>query len=328
MRGFLQSVSTETLAYYWNQGWPQELLLYLLVQRVEIASSAGGPPLVLRNYPDSGDPDLREVKRFGCWLRSFLARNPRIENVPGLEDVGPQLSRNEVSDVAKLVQIAKEGLLITKVADKDLYQLQRRRTDLLLKLDDPKPDPAGDTSRDETCDGLSFDPPKPAAGAAGTKAADASRQQQPYEQVPAEGKISATLTDSTTVTLVLRSPEGLVYYLGELMRVANRKDDSPKVPYFCLQGHSQPLFVARPAGSDRCIESLLEADAGRGRFSIPAPGQSSELAECKKGEIRFETATKCEPGRSMQALRLLSQLMSLQKSAKDLPSTAVVRVIN
>jgi hypothetical protein len=217
-------------------------------------------------------------------------------------------------------------MLITKVSNQDLYQLQRIRTELRFKLDDPEPSSSGDAKQDMDCGKPSSDPAKPAASAAGTTTPDVSQ----YEQTPAAGKIRATLPDSTTLTLVLRSPEGLVYYLGELMRVANanRKDDFPKVPYFCLQGHSQPLFVARPAGSDRCIESLLEADAGRGRFSIPAPGQSSELAECKEGEIRFEMATKCEPGRSMQALRLLSQLMSLQKSAKDLPSTAVVRVIN
>jgi hypothetical protein len=328
MKGFLSPVSTETLAYYWNQGWPKDLLLYLLVQRVEIGSSAGGPPLVVRNYPDSEDPSLNEVKRFGCWLRGFLSRNPRIENIQDFENVGPQLSRYEVSDVEKLVQIAKEGLLITTIknGDEEVYQLQRRRASLSLKLDNPPTGPTSSTGKEKDCDGFSFDPPKPLAAATEAKSDEASRQQQPYEQVPAEGKIRTMLPDSTTVTLILRSPEGLVYYLGELMRVANRKDDSPRVPYFCLQGRSQPLFVARPADSDHCEESLLEADAGRGRFSIP--GTSNDLADCEEGELRLETATKCEPGRSMHALRLLSQLMSLHKSAKDLPSTAVVRVLN
>jgi hypothetical protein len=92
-----------------------------------------------------------------------------------------------------------------------------------------------------------------------------------------------------------------------------------------LSPSRQPLFVALPAGL--CKETLLEADTGRGGFSVPS-GQVGALAPCEEGESRLEDATKCEPGRSMQSLRLLSQLMSLQKSAKDLPSTAVVRVIN
>lgn len=317
MRGFLSPVGMETLDYYWGQGWPRSLLLYLLVQRVEIESTSGAPQ-VWENYPESEDPELRKVKRFGCWLSRFLARNPRIETVTVTENVGPQLSKDEVSDVAKLVQIAKEGLILSQVGNQDVYQLQRLRTATRFALG-PKPSQPGSPNRSSDCAdaGASSGPPE-------TPAADASRQGKPDEQVMAAGQIRVKTTGSGALTLFLRSPEGVIYYLGELMRSANRKD-SPKIPYFCLQSHLQPLFVALPTGL--CKETLLEADAGRGGFSVPA-GQGGAQAPCEEGEIWLEDATKCEPGRSMQSLRLLSQLMSLQKSAKDLPSTAVVRVIN
>jgi hypothetical protein len=47
---------------------------------------------------------------------------------------------------------------------------------------------------------------------------------------------------------------------------------------------------------------------------------------CSRGALELREPS-CESGRSMQALRLLSQVMSLQKSAKDLPTPALVRVI-
>ena len=323
MRGFLSPIGKDTLAYYWNQGWPQELLLNLLVQRVVIEAK-DRPPLVFDNHPDSDDPNLGNVKSFGCWLRDFLARDPQIEEVQVIEDLGPQLSRGEVNDVAKLVQIAKEGMLIRKVnPDKEVYQLQRQRTDLRFKLR-PR---SGNAGRGPECDAAlsSYLPETPAAE---PKSDQTSQQRQQYDQsLQDKGKVGVTLAGSTTITFVLRSPEALMYYLGELMRVANRQA-SPKMPYVCIQGRFQPVFVALPTG--RCEDGLLEADSGRGRYSVPPaslPGFGGASAPCEKGELRIEDA-QCEGGRSMQALRLVSQIMSLQKSAKDLPSTATVRLID
>jgi hypothetical protein len=109
------------------------------------------------------------------------------------------------------------------------------------------------------------------------------------------------------------------------MRVANRKE-SPKIPYICIQNHFQPLFVALP--SDRCQGSQVEVNGGRGRFSVPAVLDNSAPESCDDGDIRIDDANRCDAGRSMQALRLVSQIMSMQKSAKDLPSAGVVRLLN
>ena len=42
MRGFLSPLGKSLLAYYWNQGWPREFLIYLMVERVEIAKADTG----------------------------------------------------------------------------------------------------------------------------------------------------------------------------------------------------------------------------------------------------------------------------------------------
>ncbi len=333
MRGFLAPVDKDTLAYYWDQGWRPELLLYLLVQRVEIeVKSPGQSPqaFVFENYPDSEQKVPNKLKDFGCWLHGFLAQKPRIAQAVVPESIGPPLSKDAVGDVAKLVQVAKEGMLLTKVADQDAYQLQRPRTDLRFTLDEPRQDALAWIS---SCGKESSLAPETLA----EKPRNPKDLRQQYYQflANAKGKMGVTqqgpATDTTvTFTFILRSPEALVYYLGELTRVANQSGSS-RIPYICIQGRYQPLFVALPAG--RCEDPLLATDSGRGSFAVPpalTAGTAGANLSCDEehdaGEVRFEEVG-CESGRSMQALRLLSQLMSLQKSAKDLPSTAVVRLI-
>lgn len=328
MKGFLSPIEKSTLAYYWDQGWRPELLLYLLVQRVEIeVNGAEKRTFVFENYPDSAQQDLTKLKGFGCWLHEFLAQKPRIVEVTIPENVGPPLSKDSVSDVMKLMQVAKEGFLL-KGVDKDTYQLQRLRTDLRFTLEEPSQDGLTWIS---SCS-APLEPEKPT----GEPKNPMSPQQYYQFLAGAKTKMGVTVTQQAApataptlaITFVLRSPEALVYYLGELARVANRPD-SPKVPYVCIQGRYQPLFVALPAG--RCEAPLLEVDSGRGSFAVPpasAAGTGNALfcGEGDEGKIRFEDV-QCESGRSLHALNLLSQLMSLHKSAKDLPSTAVVRVI-
>jgi hypothetical protein len=309
IRGFLSPLGKDTLSYFWNQGWPPELLLYLLVQRVEIQKK-GEPLKVIRNYPDSQDPDLLAMQSFAVWIRwKFLRRKPQVEQQPVLEDIGPPLPVEEVSNLKHLITMAKEGLILQKVPSSNLFQLQRRQVDFRFKLEPP---PGTNTGN-----GISIAP----------SAAKLSNQYD-QEMIEESEKVAITGADSKTVTFVLRSPEGVLYYLGELVRTANRQD-SPKVPYICIQGQYQPLFVAQP--SDECPDSLVEVDSGGSKFSIPAvslhPTKNQELS-CTgfEGSLRLKEPD-CESGRSMQALSLLTQIMSLQKSAKDIPSTALVRVI-
>lgn len=332
MKGFLAPIEKSTLTYYWEQGWRPELLLYFLVQRVEIevkSAKETTQTFVFENYPESEkkDPgkDPRKLERFGCWLHEFLAQKPRIVEAPVSEEIGPTFPKDSVRDAAKLIQIATAGFSLKDAGAND-YQLQRQRTDLRFTLEKPHPDGLAWISN---CSGKTE--PETLAGGPTRPVS-----QQAYYQFLAGAKTKMGVTQqgaatAPVITLVLRSPEALVYYLGELTRVANRPD-SPKVPYVCIQGRYQPLFLALPAG--RCEAPLLAVDSGRGSFAVPpasaAGTGNSNTFSCEEGDagkVRFEDV-QCESGRSLHALRLLSQLMSLHKSAKDLPSTAVVRVID
>lgn len=300
MRGFLAPLGKDTLNYYWTQGWPRELLLYLLVQRVEIQEK-DQPLKVLRNYPNSADPNVSDMKGFAQWVQTeFLAKDPQIESVPVPVNIGPELPAAEVTNLRKLIELAKEGLLLKKVetqaGQEERYQLQKQQTDLRFRL--------------------ASDPADPKV------AADKSQ----YNQTVARQTemVAVTQIGTKTVTFVLRSPEALIYYLGELTRLENR-EKNPLTPYVCIQGQYQPLFVALPSGS--CDDTLVDADTGRERYSIPPTKLASSTDTCTDGSLDLRKPD-CEGGRSMQALRLLNQIISLHKSAKDNPSTALVRVID
>jgi hypothetical protein len=294
-RGFLKPIDQRIVAYLWDQGWPPELLLYLLVQRVEVERPSK-PLDVFRNYP----PNSTEFKEFGKWVKDFLAGEPKLVTVQVSDDIGPPLTGATVGTLGDLVEAAKEKLIVTAVADPGQpVRLQRSRVEYCFNRKDSK------DCRDPW--------------AAKSQADDEARL---FEQ--AAGTLRSYSGAATRI--VLRSPEGILYYLGELMRVANRNEER-YVPHVCIQGHSEPLFVALPEGS--CTEAFVRARSTWGNWMIPQGSQTGTKSTCEDGALFMPTEdpAPCDPGRSMQAFRLLSQLISLQKSAEELPSPALVRVI-
>jgi hypothetical protein len=114
----------------------------------------------------------------------------------------------------------------------------------------------------------------------------------------------------SSLTTSFRSPEAMLYYLGELARVQSRKVDSyvPKIAYRDADDGSAntvPLFVlnrGKSVGSENAAAVEYDGDT----YAIPA------------GD---------EGGQSMHALSLVNQLIDLQKKATDLPTTNTVRII-
>lgn len=298
-RGFLKPIDKRIVAYLWDQGWPPELLLYLLVQRVE-TKEGGGDLDVTRNYP----PDRAQFEKFGRWVTEFLAEGPTLVTAKVSDDIGPPLVGATAETLGDLVAAVKEGLVVTDVQDPNRpIRLRRSRVEYCFNRD------GGKDCRDPQ----------------GERRAPKDDGAQTAEQT------AGTLRSygGAATTIVLRSPEGILYYLGELMRVANRQDD-PYVPHVCIQGRSEPLFVALPEG--KCDDAFVRARSAWGDWMIPKSTRRGGACQGGDGTLALttpttQTAVPCDPGRSMQAFRLLSQLISLQKSAEELPSPALVRVI-
>jgi hypothetical protein len=80
-----------------------------------------------------------------------------------------------------------------------------------------------------------------------------------------------------TAKLSLRSPEGVLYYLGELARVENFHKQTPRA---CINGHLQPIFVAY---SDKMWKTYREEHPEAGVFeSRPASLAGSASHACRR----------------------------------------------
>jgi hypothetical protein len=166
-------------------------------------------------------------------------------------------------------------------------------------------------------DKLSADPPDQLDDAVNSKSLDGKFTQSGVITTPA-GK-----HDKVTVTFSLRSPEAIIYYLGQLARLEKQQN---KVYYVCLQRQPEPVFAPIFLILDKgCKGRLAEATTGDGnKYFIPEKETRSDSTCIAGGELRD---LACDPGASTTALSIVSQLIALQKSAKDLPTTSVVRVV-
>jgi hypothetical protein len=157
--------------------------------------------------------------------------------------------------------------------------------------------------------------------------------------------------------LALRSPESVLYYLGELARIEEYHDLIPRV---CINRSLQPIFVAYSAETAlkdakakelRSCKPLLQVEDGEHRkiliptahdpdnpkdSTIPKEPCVSEKIQVpgydqadttKIGDLPPLEIWQCNSGRSMNSLILLTQLIGLQKAASQFPTTPSVRVI-
>ena len=120
-------------------------------------------------------------------------------------------------------------------------------------------------------------------------------------------------TESKSLRMAYRrSPEAILYYLGEILRVENRKTDShiPKIKNSKHISHPAKLFYARiTTVKDTAPVSV---DYERVRYVIPQDPDYND---------------GCCADRSMSVLTLVSQLIGLQREIKEAPTTGVVSVI-
>lgn len=111
--------------------------------------------------------------------------------------------------------------------------------------------------------------------------------------------------------IVLRSPEAVLSYLGELARAqldgVHGDAEKTYIPTaWAGDDHPEPIFVIK-AGEPMSGQAVVQVEYEGSTYYVPR-GASA--------------------GRSMQSLSLLAQLIGLQKNAAELPTTTSVRVIN
>jgi hypothetical protein len=112
----------------------------------------------------------------------------------------------------------------------------------------------------------------------------------------------------------IRSPEAILYYLGEIMRVENRAEN-PYIPMIDVSHDPSVesparLFYARACDED--VTPCVSVDYEGTRYVIPGDPDPDD--------------GRCVD-RSMHVLSLVSQLIGLQKTSEEAPGTGVVSVV-
>jgi hypothetical protein len=271
-RGIMTPVSFELIEYFWDQGFVPEILLYLGVERIDVACPTDEAPRGLQN-----DPRAPSFATFRALVES-LADTGRWETARHLsEEIGPPLDAVEVLRLPNLVQVAGGRLRLLPRPD-GKWQLVRPSERLRLVAEAADPCTLSGAARTRL---VLYD----------TKAA--------LDTAPAEGP------GTRRARLVARSPQSVLFYLGEMARPGR------EVTIRAREGR-QPegerrLFVVRDARV--CPQAVVSAGYGGTRWVIP------------------DGTGDCHPGRSMQVLSLAAQLLSLQQSARDLPAGGSLRII-
>lgn len=310
--GFSKTVTPSLVSAYIERGWPQELMLALFVR--QIIETVGDKQVAYWNYPER-EADFRKF----TGLIETLSRGciAKLENVAPPMDIGLAVSGSSAK-LAELVAVAKEGLTLVETRAGSGQWRVRKAGDPDQQFRFVQQPQLASQANVEKCaatnlkvvESPSISPPlasaaasAPAstAGAAEAKAADAAIL--PADQSKPAKKV---------YTAQLRSPEQIVYYLGELIRAqlrgpyAGEGDDRGKkyVPTVGIgpKAKPTPIFVVV---NDDAAKAAVTASYDGERYSIPDDEKLS--------------------GRSMQVLSLVSELIGLQKEATELTPTTNIR---
>ncbi|WP_298232464.1 hypothetical protein [uncultured Azohydromonas sp.] len=299
-RGITTPLKPALLLYYLDQGWPMSILLPLFVQSIEFFDEAGQLRERVRNAPGSAEfqrftdlvATLFHCEIAGTSTGEFVYYSGRLDGSQLKDPVGAAAAKN-----AGLLPVAG-GKVVTQEQDAaNGFMLAADNGDLALTMVN-KPDSTA-------CDQYKFktaqDQAREVSSTVATTRAGVGRE-TPAEQAEAAGTAAANAA-KLSARLVLRSPEAMVYYLGEVVRWQNL--------------NRRPLLF--PDGPTRERDFMLfdmpTADPGRTVFKFDYQGETYHVPPYASGN------------RTVHALSLLTQIIGLQNRGTTSPATANVRIV-
>jgi hypothetical protein len=284
--GMLTPVDMNTVDYYLNKlGWPKEMLLHLFVRSIEFVKD-GEVVEHYENYPE--DRDVFE--KFQNKLRAIIAC--QWTSVEKTSPIGPKLSVRDVSSLEQLIKMQAAGLSLIPEKDSHLsesYQMSSKRTEYALSCKDEKAKVQGASDKKEqrnTYSILSF----PSVGS---------------EHEPVKGEAG--------YRLYFRSPEAILYYLGEIARAELDYGYTPKIEVCQDATKKVPLFVVKKE-LEKGTAAAVTAEYEGSKYFVPRITTGDSDHGCKED-------------RSMHVLSFVSLLISQHKVGMTTPATGVVSII-
>lgn len=292
VRGIAKPVTPATLQFYLDQGWPLELLLHLFIREVEVFK--GDRKIESRiNYP----PNWQQYEAFLTWVREIGKCELYLDVQYGEPtNVGPQLPRTAAEDITKLIALRKEGFELAPVPGSSVegkveparWQLRKVHEIPVFKMKQTKDCPQAGRSLFNVTD----------LGA-----------------TPVLGLARAEEDEERTV-IYMRSPEGMVKYLGE---VARAQLEGARVPGGGVRPLTVTIMLGSPLYTPPVAEPLFvlresEVDTNNSVVRVEYDGRIYGIPQ--------------EPnGRSMHVLALISSLIGLNRSSSEVPQSTTIRLL-
>lgn len=314
--GILNPVSLEQTEYFLEQGWPEGFLGMLLIRKIEILNDdltvpcstpepaflaklqdeacpkpdKAGETVYVNDPDESANDPFRSVKCFGARLwRMRVCENLRIANIESEIPVTLPTNGQESSEFFELLSKADKIGWRLKQSDDGAYTIGRNLNRVIKWKD-------------------------------GDVVTSSSPESGEYEKARQKAKKIAKFH--------FRSPEGVLYYLGEIMRAqaavlgenACPREESlaelePKIYSLREPGEDPTLLfvgVKKTCRGDK--DPLVSVEHRGSKYVIPS------LPSCNEGQVVNQKG--CH--RSMQVLAIVKQLIGLNKSRESLPTTGVV----
>jgi hypothetical protein len=246
MSGILTPVRMAQIDYYWQQGWPKEILLHLFVEKIEIKRKDNSTYDICYNSPSNST----ELEKFQSKLRQLNLRiastNPTAYGPAMTKPLPPRV-------IAKLGELKDKGLFLKPVVGGQ-YQLFSAGSKVFCetKTEDERLRP----SSEFPCDAKAGEKPISLA--------------ETPKDVPSQKRPLTAKSTKDTIVFHIRSPQGILFYLGEIVRLY---EDDRKIEPIVEKGRSKSRFIlffaqrrASRAASQLTVRYLGQA------YSIPARG--------------------------------------------------------
>lgn len=280
-QGLLSPVSGGIIKQLLDQGWPPEFLWLLLVERIQVDGTA------YVNDPE----DPADFSAFQAMLRDKMLAQTfgviRQDDVP----IGPPVARDDAAKVAAQVAYAKDGLALRCVTTQTLTT--------------PPPYHAcpGHLSLVRTSTQYGWSDDRDKSGRSSIKIAA-------LERVGVDGLEALMPRDpSTPVPTIIRSPDGVISYLGAVVRAQRQSGE-----FITYRG--------REDGQQRDLK-LFDLEAMGEAEPRENPGEVHVL----HNGTRFRINPSVQGNRSLQSLALVNLLLGLQKEASELKTPGVFTII-
>jgi hypothetical protein len=281
--GILKPLDMKTIDYYLQQGFPRGVMLYLIIDRIEVVDDKGKVIRTIDNYPG-----ITQFSEFGEVVDGFIADNLKTETITDIVDLGPPIPAKDIANADLQMRIDQAGILLERNARGD-YRLRKRVNNVRFCYEGGEGPDRCSASQEERQRPRNVVTGKEGAPAAEAKSFLLAPKQQQFARY--------------RYRIFPRSTEAIIYYLGEVIRYQNSDPTGKSLVRVPVgrRGDSEPLFVLAPSG----VSDPLATISYRGTsYSAPAQGT-----------------------RTAQVVNIVRQLISLNRSAKDIPTTNVLTVV-